>query len=573
MKSFFRNPKQWAVTAFLCLISFMVYAQYAVNYDGSTFKIDPRIWKSNRVEILVELGTNAGGGTIIVTNYVYVTNTVVTTNYVYTTNFVNTTNSLLVTNFVYTTNYSVVTNYVNVTNNPAANVALLDAAYQEFTGDSNKFTGKLYAPQAELGDITAQSISTPDPFGINVGGTGARSVGGAQTNLSLVPGTHVQAQSARLQKLADLSLTNVTILVHSNELIQVPISPASVALLKAADAAAQRSLLGVSQIDNSAYGAGWIGVTDKAPSSDAVHAAIAGATGSSNLVKSVDTNYFSVDENSKLLWAGPTNGVGTGATNFTQLSDVASQTPTAGDVWTYDGSAWKSRQVDRFEAADPEWEYMEWEFAGASATAMLEPGLAAAASSSGATYQTNYVFSAGQNAYACAIRSANSDTLISGSGVILGAVTAGMPLPFGTNIHKMSARLYIVNSTAAAESTIGWTYAFYATPYNQLAFRITNMVVYPVAMSNTALTVGSSYTLSTSVDYTFELRHTNVTAQFVIKSNSVSVFTHTITNNIPITANGYPMGVGITTRNQTTAGTNGVTLMVIDRFRVANKIR
>lgn len=583
LRSFFKL-RSLLITAFLCCISYMVYAQYAVNYDGTTYKIDPRFWRSNRTEILVELGTNAGGGTILVTNYVrttnyvYTTNTVLVTNNVFTyqTNFVYTTNSVLTTNYVYTTNTVMVTNnvftyqtnfvnttnYVNVTNNPAANVALLDATYQEFTGASNKFTGKLYAPQAVLGDITATSVTVVDPFSVNAGGTGARSPEGAQTNLNLVPGTHIQAQNTRLQQIADLNLTNVTILVHSNALTQFAVTPAGLALLKAADAAALRTLLNAAEIDNTAYGAGWNGVTTKSPSQDAVYDAIASLTSVTNLITGVNTNYFAIT-NGVLTWIGSTNGGG-GITAFSQVSELSGVTPVKYDHWQYDGSGWKPSSYDQFESSD-EWEYMEWTFTGKDTAFLLQPGMGTIAITGGNCGQTNYF----NGDAAVFLRTAANDTV--GTGYALFTDTGGC---LWTNVNKVRFRGYIPTSNASF-GFLGWgnSTTLSGEHTSALGFTITNLVVCPIASTNSSKVVGNTYTIQPAVDYDFYIRHTNTTARFQIVSNNVVVFDNSITTGIPIQLSSSAMYLMVAYKNNSTALTNTGTLIVLDNIKRAKKMR
>lgn len=437
------------------------------------------------------------------------------------------------------------------------NNALLTAS-QTFTG-TNNFTGKLIASNAAFGDITASNVVPANAMAVTVGGTGGRSPAEAQTNLLVVPGTHVQTQNATLQGIADLALTNTVILVYSNGIAQQPISAASLALLRALDAAAQRTLLDVPQTDNSSYGPGWSGVTTKSPSSDKVYAAILGLSGSSNLIKSVDATYFLVDTNGQLKWIA-----GSGGSGFTNFSQFVVNTPAAGNHWKFDGNGWTNAPPDGFEESDT-WEFKDWDFTGANTTAILEPGLIAMGILSGSYYVTNYSFSGSQ---AVGIKTAANDTVTTGNGFFWGATGGSFSL--GTNIHKARFRFFFPNTNAASTGFAGWGTTFSAEHTHALGFSWTNMLLCVQAVTNSTKAVGTTLQLYPLVDYELVIRHTNTYARLQAKSNGVPCYDYTFSTGIPIGFANLMWG-GLFVKNQSALATNAGTLLVIDRIQTATR--
>jgi hypothetical protein len=83
---------------------------------------------------------------------------------------------------------------------------------------------------------------------VNAGGTGARTAAAARTNLGMVIGTDIQAQNATLQGIADLGGLASDRLLYTtalNTFAGTTITAAGRAILDDADAAAQRTTLGL----------------------------------------------------------------------------------------------------------------------------------------------------------------------------------------------------------------------------------------------------------------------------------------------------------------------------------------
>ncbi len=137
----------------------------------------------------------------------------------------------------------------------AAGRALLDdadAATQRTTlglgsGNSVTFTGVTSAITSSNATITGGSITGITDLSIGDGGTGASSAVNARQNLGLVIGTNVQAQDAGLSSIAGLTTAaNQSIyLTAADTYAPYSLTAAGRALLDDADAAAQRTTLGL----------------------------------------------------------------------------------------------------------------------------------------------------------------------------------------------------------------------------------------------------------------------------------------------------------------------------------------
>lgn len=147
--------------------------------------------------------------------------------------------------------------------NASTNVAQGWSALQVF--DDVTVTGTL-----DVGDLTADSFTTATPIGFSSGGHGATNAAGARSALGVVPGTDVQAQSARLQELADISYASGDFVYYDGaNLVRIASTAAGRSMLTAADAAAQWSLILPNAVLGGGYDQGtWDGVTNKSVTAD-----------------------------------------------------------------------------------------------------------------------------------------------------------------------------------------------------------------------------------------------------------------------------------------------------------------
>jgi hypothetical protein len=166
--------------------------------------------------------------------------------------------------------------------NASTNVAQGWSALQVF--DDVTVTGTL-----DVGDLTADSFTTATPIGFASGGHGATNAAGARSALGVVPGTDVQAQSARLQELADISYVSGDFVYYDGaNLVRIASTAAGLSMLTAADAAAQWALILPNAVLGGGYNSGTFdGVTNKAVTADQMRDALEALPGGSNAITSV----------------------------------------------------------------------------------------------------------------------------------------------------------------------------------------------------------------------------------------------------------------------------------------------
>jgi len=168
---------------------------------------------------------------------------------------------------------------------------------------TNVFLGRV-----EVGELVATGFTPSSPIGVASGGTGATNAASARTNLG------AQAESARLQDIADISYSSGDLIYYNGSaLARLASTALGRSLVNISSVANGRDILEVGQLDQSAYGAGWDGVTNATATLNALYDKIQSLPGGSNNISSWNTNYFSVT-GGYLDWIGPSGGSGGGVT-------------------------------------------------------------------------------------------------------------------------------------------------------------------------------------------------------------------------------------------------------------------
>ena len=359
--------------------------------------------------------------------------------------------------------------------------------------------------------------------------------------LGLVIGTDVQAFDADLLRVASVSWASGDFVYRDGTgLTNFASTAAGRSMLAAANADAQWVLLSSSATTNGDYSASsWDGITDKVPNLNQIRDALVTI---SNAVTSAE---------SPLVLS---NGTLSLNTNGLVLSGTVPYDPMA----DY-----------------PDWQVLTWNFDSSSAAAGLEPGLVNIAANSGSfANPTSYVFSGTGGLFCKASTTAETDT---GGGITMnGNATSGSYTALGTNVNRFRADLFFTSSNPTV-AVIGMSDAITTTagPSDAVAWTVTNMVARPAATSNSVTTYSSStFTLQSSVSYSFEVSQTNTSARFLIYSNNVAVSDIMLTNGLPMNATNYLSPVMVYVKNNgSTALTNAATMMVVDRIRSARKLR
>jgi hypothetical protein len=199
---------------------------------------------------------------------------------------------------------------VQAYNSKLADIAALTPTDgQVITGNGTTWTVAAIPAYNEAAvNITGGSIAGITDLAVADGGTGASTAGGARTNLGLVIGADVQAYNAALASIAGLttSANQLIYAVGSNTYATASLTAAGLALLDDADAAAQRTTLGLGSAATTAASA----YATAAQGTKADSALQSAAIGSS--IQAYDAD----------------------------LAAIAALTPSDGDVLTYDTGAW-----------------------------------------------------------------------------------------------------------------------------------------------------------------------------------------------------------------------------------------
>lgn len=211
-----------------------------------------------------------------------------------------------------------------------------------------------------------------------------------------------------------------------------------------------------------------------------------------------------------------------------------------------------------------EWLVSDWHFVGNSGSSTLEPNLVFSAVSGGVnTSTTRPTGSTGiRTAPGAAVNTGGFIHSGSGSMYMLSNTVwqwrvIGSVLQTNGNL----ARLGFSDSTTTVE------------PVDALMFAVTNQVAWPVALSNSVKSVGSSgFTLQNGVVYGFDIRQTNDFAAFQIYSNiigapSVLVYSDSISGGLPL-GSSRALGLLIGGYNGDTSNTNSTDILNFERMRL-----